>query len=100
MSIDTSNHPATDAAAESRDTSSIKMQAVDSSQIHSVGHDPDSKVMEVWFKDRATGGVQSRYRYREVPASKFADMLVAPSVGAFFKQHFQYNAEHPYTKLS
>lgn len=99
MTINTENHPAK-SGSENGEASATKMQAVESSQIHSVGHNAEANTMDVWFKDRATGGVQSKYRYRDVTEQQFKDLLAAPSVGSHFKSHFQYAAAHPYTKIS
>lgn len=68
----------------------ITMQPVDSSQIESIGHDPATGTLAVKFK---SGGL---YHYHDVPASKYADLLKAESVGKFLHAHVK--PAHPFTK--
>ena len=60
-----------------------------SSQITSVGYDPDQQHLEIKFK---RGGL---YRYRKVPAQAHADLMAADSVGSHFHRHIrnQYDYE-------
>lgn len=51
---------------------------VESSQIASVGFDPDAKILEIEFK---TGKV---YQYFEVPADEYAGLILADSTGRQF----------------
>jgi len=54
---------------------------VSSSNIASVGYDPESQVLEVEFHG---GGV---YRYSSVPARVYDAFLRAPSKGSYFHSH-------------
>jgi len=56
---------------------------VESSSLHSVGY--DNEVLEVRFH---SGGV---YRYFEVPAQLFHQLLAAESKGRFFNHHIRDN---------
>lgn len=60
----------------------IVRQGVDSSNIESVGHDPDLNILQVEFK---SGTV---WQYADVPEDVFADLLrhaeAGDSVGKFF----------------
>lgn len=64
----------------------MEMKKVESSFVTRVGHDPHTSTLHVEFKD-GTRGV-----YHDVPPSKYAALLEAPSVGKFLhasviKQH-------------
>jgi hypothetical protein len=66
---------------------------VKSSQIASVGYDPDKRILEIEFK---TGKV---YQYFEVPADVYAELILAPSTGRQFNQSikgsYRYEAVEP-----
>ena len=66
-------------------------QAIKSSMLKSVGYDPQKKELEVEFKD---GSV---YSYKNVPPSKAAGFLSAPSIGQYMQAHIIGN--HPHTKI-
>lgn len=53
----------------------LKMEPVKSSNVDSVGYDPDFKVMAVRFKSGGT------YHYHDVPASHHAELVGAKSIG-------------------
>ena len=73
----------------------ITMQAVKSSQIEAVGHNAATQTLAIRFK----GG--STYRYDNVPAQLFADMLAAESVGSFFYKHIKPRADlFPFKKVN
>lgn len=59
-------------------TATIIRHSVSSSAIRSVGYDEASQTLEVEFPK---GEV---YRYSEVPASVYREMLIAPSIGHYF----------------
>ena len=65
----------------------MQRQNVDSSNLHSVGYDPDAHVLEVAFKDFKTGNVRAVWQYLNVPKHVFDDLLTAPSVGKWFNEH-------------
>ena len=54
-----------------------------------VGYDPQLQVLEVEFN---TG---DKYRYKEVPASEYAGLMSAESIGQYMRRHIigQYNYE-------
>jgi len=66
----------------------MNMQPVESSQIHAVGYDAETKTLRVSFK---SDGV---YDYADVPEQMHADMLAAKSVGSFFHAHVRNVFKH------
>jgi hypothetical protein len=61
----------------------MKHTQVESSNVHSIGHDPEKMLMEVTFKNGGT------YVYSDVSVAAFAGLLLAPSVGSHLHQHFK-----------
>ena len=61
----------------------MEMQIVESSLIHSVGHDPDTSKMRVKFHSGAT------YEYDGVSESDHAAFVTASSVGKHFGNHIR-----------
>lgn len=57
----------------------MERQAVSSSNIASIGYDPDSETLEVEFLK--SGRV---YQYSNVPLFMYERLMQAPSVGIFF----------------
>lgn len=51
--------------------------SVKSTNVKSVGYDPETKTLEVEFR---TGGV---YQYPNVPPAMYADLLASDSIGRF-----------------
>jgi hypothetical protein len=66
---------------------------VKSSQIVSVGHDPEKDILEIEFRG---GGV---YQYPNFPAEKHAEMMASDSVGKYFHANIRSNPKHPHMKL-
>ncbi len=67
---------------------------VKSSQLASIGHDPETNKLEVEFK---TGGV---YEYDNFTAEDFAALQGAESVGSYFYKHIKpAKDKYPYRKL-
>jgi hypothetical protein len=64
---------------------------VTSSNVVSVGYDPDSMTLEVEFKD---GPV---YQYFDVPEAVYQELMRASSVGQFMHANIRYN--YRYTKV-
>ena len=64
---------------------------VNSSNISSVGYDPDSQTLEIEFNN---GGV---YQYSGVPESVYDGMMGADSKGKYF--HANINKTYPFSKL-
>lgn len=56
----------------------MKRQAVESSNLASVGYDAENKILEVEFKH---GGV---YQYFDVPESVYEELMNADSHGKYF----------------
>ena len=69
----------------------MKRTPVKSNNIISVGHDPETKTLEVEFKN---GGV---YRYADVDAERHSAMMKADSVGAFLHAHIK--GKHAHSKV-
>jgi hypothetical protein len=65
---------------------------VKSSQIASVGYDPEKQVLEIEFRHGGT-----IYHYFEVPPEKHAALMAADSIGKHFHGHIR--TQHPYHKL-
>lgn len=57
--------------------------AVASSNLRSVGYDPDSMTLEIEFHD---GGL---YQYRSVPASVHAGLMGSASKGSYLAVHIK-----------
>lgn len=68
------------------------MQAVQSSNIESIGHDSENNVLHVKFKNGGT------YTYQGVDTRKFLKLKGAESVGSHLHQEIKPN--HKVTKLS
>ncbi len=58
-------------------------QFVKSTEIHSVGYDPVSKILEIEFN---SGGI---YQYFEVPEHLYTELMGASSHGTYFNQHIK-----------
>jgi len=67
------------------------MTPVDSSNIESVGHDPDSQELHVQFLDGTT------YVYSDVDEETFQELRDAASVGSYFNRMIK--PSHSYRKL-
>lgn len=79
---------------------SIPLSPVESSQIHSLGHDDATSTLAVRFKNRATGEPTSLYHYRNVSAEKYQALRNAPSIGSHFGKHIKpYVVEFPFTRI-
>jgi len=55
----------------------MERNPVESSNLKSIGYDPDEEILEIEFK----GG--SLYQYFKIPLSVYLDLLAAPSKGHF-----------------
>lgn len=77
----------------------INLDAVESSQIHSIGHDAESSTLAIRFKNKA-GEPTSLYHYSHVSAEDFAAFRDAESIGSHFYAHIKPHAEkYPYVKV-
>lgn len=61
---------------------------VESTTLRSAGHDPDSAVLELQFRNRAV------YQYLHVPQGVYRDLMAAPSKGGYFNHHIR--GKYPY----
>ena len=66
----------------------LNREPVESSNLNSVGYEPDTKTLEIEFHD---GGI---YQYFDVPADIYQGLISAPSKGkyhhAFIKNAYRY----------
>lgn len=78
---------------------SIPMNAVESSQIAAIGHDPDTSTLAIQFTGRGDkpGSV---YHYQNVDAALFREFAAAPSIGSYFYKHIKpFSDKFPYQKV-
>lgn len=69
------------------------MVKVESSNIHSVGYDEQSKTLRIKF---INGG---KYEYSPVEPERHKAMMVAESIGSFFFKHIKNNSSLKTIKL-
>jgi hypothetical protein len=80
----------------------IELQDVQSSQIHSIGHDPVENVLAIrfyrgWGRDQVPGPL---YHYQNISAEEFAALRDAESIGRHFGQQIKpFSDKHPYTRI-
>lgn len=78
----------------------IALQEVESSQIHSIGYDAESKTLAIRFRDRKTNLPTSLYHYSNFSAEDFAAFEQAESKGNHHGKHIKpYDKKYPYTKV-
>ena len=65
---------------------------VQSSDIHSIGYDNDTEVLEIEFNN---GGV---YQYSHVPEHVYTELMNASSHGKFFHSHIK--SKYSYQRLN
>jgi len=63
----------------------MERKNVISSNIKSIGFDPEDKILEIEFHD---GGI---YQYFDVPQTIYNDLITAKSHGSFFHKHIKNN---------
>lgn len=79
---------------------SIALQAVESSQIHSIGHDPDTNTLAIRFKN-GKGEPTSLYHYGNFTADDFAEFQGAKSIGSHFGKNIgNANDRFPFTRIN
>lgn len=79
-------------------THQITMDSVESSQIHSIGHDAETKTLAIRFLSR--GGPGSLYHYSNVDAVLYGQLSAAESKGAFFGKNIKpFDKKYPYVKI-
>jgi len=52
-------------------------------------YDPATKILEIDFKDQASGAVKSTYAYDNYPPDGWAALQASPSPGKFFAYHIR-----------
>ncbi|KWF90351.1 KTSC domain-containing protein [Burkholderia cepacia] len=81
-------------------TNPIPLQAVESSQIHAIGHDPVTNTLAIRFKNRTTGAATSLYHYENVDAALFGEFVAAESKGKFFGERIKpFKDKFPYVQI-
>jgi hypothetical protein len=77
----------------------IALSSVESSQIESIGHHPESNTLAIKFK--GLGGKEgSVYHYANYTPEQFHAFKNAKSIGSHFKTSIKSEAEkHPYVKV-
>lgn len=65
-------------------TNTIPLTPVTSSQIHAIGHDPETNTLAIQFK--AKNGEGSIYHYSNFTPEQFAEFKGAESIGSHFKR--------------
>jgi hypothetical protein len=80
-------------------TLTITMQPVESSQIHSIGHDAACNTLAIRFKNYK-GEPAALYHYDNFTAADFAAFRDAESIGKHFGQHIKPATDkHPYRRV-
>jgi hypothetical protein len=70
----------------------MQRQHVSSSNVHSIGYDKDTQILEVEYNN---GGI---YEYSDVPASEYEALMLASSVGSYLHTHIK--GKYSYRKIS
>lgn len=80
-------------------THSIVMEQVESSQIHSIGHDPQANILAIRFKNYK-GEVTSLYHYSNFTAEDFEAFSKAESIGRHFGAFIKpFDQKYPFTRI-
>lgn len=80
----------------------IRMIDVQSSQIHSIGHDPETNTLAIrffkgWGENKAPG---SLYHYRNFSVADFEAFRTAESIGSHFGKNIKNETEkYPFHKI-
>jgi hypothetical protein len=70
----------------------MKLRRVASEMLRLVGYDPKHRILEVVFNSG------DRYRYKEVPAAKYEELMKAESVGQYM--HKNIIGHYDYSRIS
>ena len=77
----------------------VKLIEVQSSQIHAIGHDPETNTLAIRFKNWK-GEVTSLYHYANFTADDFAAFLAAESKGKHFGKNIKpFIEKYPFTRI-
>jgi hypothetical protein len=75
------------------------MDSVESSQIHSIGHDAETQTLAVRFKNK-DGAPAGLYHYRNFTIDDFAQFKGAESIGSHFYRTIKpAKDKYPYEKI-
>lgn len=78
----------------------MKRTAVKSSQIHSIGFDPDSKTLEIEFARKDPKVEGSIYQYANITPSFHKELMEAESQGSFFINRIKrFPTAYPYKRI-
>lgn len=69
----------------------ISMKQIESSQIHSIGHDPVNNTLAIRFKSK--GEPAALYHYQNVSADDYAAFSGAESIGSHFYRNIKPDTE-------
>ncbi|KWV17198.1 KTSC domain-containing protein [Xanthomonas translucens] len=81
----------------------IRLDDVESSQIHSIGHDPATSTLAIRFTKGygAKRGPGSLYHYSNFSPAEFEAFKAADSLGKHFGQYIKpFPAKYPYHKVA
>ena len=80
-------------------TININMTPVNSSQIHSIGHDAATNTLAIRFKSH--GEPAALYHYQNVTVDAFSAFKEAKSVGSHFYKHIKADTESfPFQRIN
>lgn len=80
-------------------TPQIEMQPVESSQIHSIGHDAATNTLAIRFKNWK-GEVTSLYHYQNFHADEFEAFRNAESIGRHFGAFIKpFDQKYPFKRI-
>lgn len=87
--------------AENKVHKAIAMDAVESSQISAIGHDPETNTLAIQFPPKKDGTLGSVYHYSNFTSDDFAAFKGAESIGSHFGKVIKPNADRfPYVKVA
>jgi hypothetical protein len=79
----------------------MHLEPVDSSIIAFRGHDPETRIMHIIFRDRSSGKPTSKYEYGNVDASIFSGGCAQNSFGSWFQREIKpFPKVYPFRKLA
>ena len=72
----------------------MKIIAVDSTSLRTVGYDAERQLLQIEFLNR------SIYQYFEVPATVYEELMQAPSKGAYFNRSIRPRFDYALVKVA
>ncbi|CNE40326.1 KTSC domain-containing protein [Yersinia enterocolitica] len=77
----------------------ISMKQIESSQIHSIGHDPVNNILAIRFKSK--GEPAALYHYKNVSADDYAAFSGAESIGSHFYRNIKPDTDrYPFQRIN